>query len=474
MTLLLLLSIAVILLILDVPMVFAVGLAAIGTALISGDVPVSLLMGQIFQNSTNYLLIAIPMFILSGKLMAAGGLADDVLFVAERLLGRFRGGVESAVVVACMFFSGMTGAKVAEVAAISSAAVPSLKKRGYSPAYVTAVITAASAAGELVPPAINMIVVASVINVPVTKLFVGGLLPAILFVLLIIAVVMFWHSRNAALDGRQVRGRASAAFGARMASSDSSAALQHAGSQTLSGSTVLEIAPPPKAPAPDEHRRSFRSAAIGCLVALGLPLVIFVGLFGGIFSATEAGAVSVLYALLVACVLYRRLNARAVFRVAVSSAELSGSLIILVAAASALSQILAVENVTSAIQNLVPDPAGNAWLVLLVTILVFVVLGSLLEGLPAILIFMPVMYPLAQQAGIDPIRFAVLVVGALGVGLFLPPTGVGLVTACAVGGVSVPQVLRRYGPFIVALMIGLVILAFVPFLSTYLPGLIGT
>src|SRR6185437_3433018 len=184
------LSVAVIsLLLFEVPISLALGLASIGVAIVTGVTPVQVLLIQMSSTGSSFVLLAIPLFIFAGFLMARGGIAEDLVALAELPLQRVRGGIGMSIVIACMFFSGVTGAKVAEVAAISSTTLPALRKRRYDAAYATAIIAAASAAGELVPPAINTIVLGQIMNVSITKLFLAGLIPALVLGICTLAIV---------------------------------------------------------------------------------------------------------------------------------------------------------------------------------------------------------------------------------------------------------------------------------------------
>lgn len=423
MALVILALLAVALLILEVPISMALGLAAIITAVLTAVTPIQVLLIQMSSTSASFVLLAIPMFIFAGMLMAQGGIAEDLVTLAELPLRRVRGGLGMSVVVACMFFSGITGAKVAEVAAISSTMVPGLERRGYVVAYATAIIAAASAAGELIPPAINMIVLGQIMSLSISKLFLGGLLPALVLASFVLVVVFFQAPRR---DG------------------------------------ALEPV----------YWSATRKALTGGVLALGMPLIIFGGILGGVFSPTEAAATSVLYALFVAVGVYRRLSLQRIVEIACDAGIMGGALMLLIMTASAFANILTVERVPYLFAEWIGSVSHASWFILTVSGALFFILGSILEGLPAIIIFVPVLMPLALSSGIDPIHFGIVVIGAVGVGLFLPPSGIGFITACQIGNVSIPAVMRRYTPFVAGLVAGLLVLIFVPWLSVKLPSLI--
>lgn len=420
MALTVLVVVALALLVLEVPISIALGGAAIMAAVVTAVSPAQVLLIQMATTGGSFVLLAIPLFIFAGFLMAKGGIAEDLVRLAELPLQRIRGGLGMSIVVACMFFSGITGAKVAEVAAISSTTIPSLRARNYDAAYATAIIAAASAAGELIPPAINTIVLGQIMNVSITKLFLAGLVPALVLGICTLLIVAFTAPHRA-----------------------------------------------------DELKRLDRAMVIraikGGVLALGMPVIIFGGILGGVFSPTEAAAFSVLYALVVVVGFYRRLTLRQIFDIACESGVVGGALMLLIMTASAFANILTVERIPYMFSEWLSHLTHIPWLVLLLTAGVFFALGSVLEGLPALIIFVPVLMPLVRQAGIDIVHFGIVVLAAVGIGLFLPPAGIGFITACSVGGVSIPAVTRRYAWFVVSLVVGLVLLVFIPGLSVTVP-----
>jgi tripartite ATP-independent transporter DctM subunit len=424
MTLAVLAATVVVLLVLEVPISLALGVAAIGTALLTSVTPAEVLLIQMFTTATSFVLLAVPLFIFAGLLMARGGIAEDLVALAELPLRRIPGGLGMATVLACMFFSGITGAKVAEVAAISTTALPALERRGYERAYATAIIAAASAAGELIPPAINMIILAQIMMLSTTKLFIGGVIPALVLGFFTFVVVAFTAPRRT--SERQPMARA-------------------------------------------ELWRALR----GGVLALGMPLIIFGGLLGGVFSPTEAAAVAALYSVIVVVGFYRRLGLRQVLEIACDAGVVGGALMLLVMTASAFANIVSVERVPYLFSAWLGSFSHPPWFVLAVTAAIFLTLGSVLEGLPALIIFVPVFVPLAVASRIDLIHFGIVVIAAVGVGLFLPPAGIGFITACGVGKLTIPQVTRRYGLFLVGLIVGVIVLVFVPWFSLALPALVG-
>lgn len=412
------------LLLLEVPISLALGLASVGVAILTGVTPVPVLLIQMSSTGSSFVLLAIPLFIFAGFLMARGGIAEDLVALAELPLQRVRGGIGMSIVIACMFFSGVTGAKVAEVAAISSTTLPALRKRRYDAAYATAIIAAASAAGELVPPAINTIVLGQIMNVSITKLFLAGLIPAAVLGICTLVIVFVTAPKR---------------------------------SERKVASDWLAV----------------RSAMKGGLLALGMPLIIFGGILGGIFSPTEAAAFSVLYALAVVVGFYGRLTMRDILEIGCDAGIMGGALMLLIMTASAFANILTVERVPYLFAAWLEQLTNAPSVTLLISVVLFLVLGSILEGLPALIIFVPVLTPLALASGVDIVHFGIVVLAAVGVGLFLPPAGIGFITACSVGKVSIPDVARKYVLFVTSLVVGIILLVFFPWLSVALPNFIG-
>lgn len=424
---------AALLLLLEVPMALAMGLAAVAVAALTQVTPVQVLTIQMFSTASNFLLLAIPLFVFASRIMESGGLAADLVRLSELMVGKIRGGLGVSIVVACMFFSGMTGAKVAEIAAMTQTTVPSLRKRNYDPNYAAAIVLAGSAAGEMVPPAITMLIVAETLNTSVTKLFAGSFSGAILLGILASSIIVV-KGNGAGRSKRAIQSAGQAAEPQALSSSSTAAAIR------------------------------------GGILAALLPIIVFVGILQGVFSPTEAAGVACLYAIFVVGVVYRRLTLRQLFEIATDSAVLSGALMLLVISSSAFAEMLSVGRLQFTLTAALSGFQHSQWVVVILTVALFVVLGSVLEGLPAVIIFAPVLAPLAAGVGMDPIQFGVLISAAVGLGLCLPPMGIGFVTACAVSETGSSAVTKHYWPFILVLLLGVLLIGFVPAFSILLPA----
>lgn len=418
---------------LEVPLAIAISLSAIIFAWGSSGTPVQVLTIQMSAAASNFLLLAIPLFVFASRIMEAGGLAADLFRLAEILVGGIRGGLGVSVIVASMFFSGMTGAKVAEIAAITQTTVEPLRRRHYSREHAVAIVLAGSAAGELVPPAINMLIVGATLNTSVTKLFAGGLSAALLLGFLAAALIMIRGDKQQRVTA------------------------ETPGDVSSHGAAV-----------DDRAGTSVASAVRGGILAAFLPLLVFGGILEGVFSPTEAAGVACVYAMLMVMVVYRRVTVQQMFHIAVESAVLSGGLMLLVISASAFSEMLSAERLQFLLATALHGIEHSRCFAVLLSVALFIVMGSVLEGLPAVIIFAPILAPIAAAAGMDPVQFGVLVVAAIGLGLCLPPVGIGFVTACTVGKTQTAGVTGAYWPFVIALTIGVLLIGFVPAFSILL------
>jgi len=422
--LLLLLGLFAVLLVARVPVAFAMGLASLGTLAITAQAPPIILVNRMAASADSFILIAIPLFILTGAYMDTGGIAMRLLTLARVLVGHLRGSLGMITVVSEMFFSGISGSTVADVSAMSSMMLPAMKRADYKPAYSVSIISAASAMGMLIPPCIPMVVLAPIINVSIGTLFLAGFLPAIVLAAFIMALL--WVQ-----------------------------AVQMG----------LPAGPRPRA-------REVVRGLVGALIPLTMPVIIFGGIFGGVFSPTEAAAVAALYGALVGVFVYRELTVRKLMDLAIYTGIATGTVMLLIEAASTFSYLMAVNHLPELMARGITAVSSAPWFFLVVNALIFIFIGSILEGLPALIIFVPILFPMVQSLGIDPIHYGILVIAATGIGLFIPPAGVGLIIACSIGQVTLGEVTRPLLPFLVVLFVGLMVLTVVPWFSVSVPQLL--
>ena len=408
---------------LGLPLAFTLALTSATYLVGIGGVSLTILPIKLLGGVDSFVLLAIPLFILAGALMESGAISERIVDLAMAIVGRVRGGLAMVVVVAEVLFSGISGSTAADVSAISSLLVPSMKKAGYSGAEAVSVVSAASAMGILVPPCLTMVVLGSLVNLSIVTLFLAGFLPAFLLAAMLLGLIAVRARRQ----GWPVAERASKADLAR--------------------------------------------AARRAVVPLGLPVLLFGGIFTGITTVTEAALVAVVYALVVGVVTggIGRANLVRLFE---RSGVVTATTLWVLAAASAFAWILVREWVPQTIGAWITGLGASRALFLGLTLFVFVVVGALLEGLPALLIFGPILFPISRAVGLDPVHYGIVIVAAMGIAFFLPPVGVGLSIASGIARVDVDEVSRCYWPYLVVLLIGLGLIAAWPGLTLVLPRMI--
>lgn len=420
MTLALLLAFPV-LLVGGVPYAFALGIASFLLAML-GPYSATLIVHRAVIGIDNFLLVAIPMFILAGNVMERGGISGRLIDLARALLARWRGGLPNSLVLAEMFFSGISGSTVADISAMSSMVVPSMEKAGYKRSYALAIVCAASAFGILIPPCILMVVTAALLNSSVIAVFAASALPTGVFAVLTMGLV-YWQAAPT-----------------RLTVGDGS---------------------------------SLARAAKEASWALGLPVIIVAGIVTGIATATEIAVAAVIYAFAVTIGVYKTIDWRDIPELLVDTASSTGALCLTFGFATILTYVLAREQVPQAIADWTLSNFKSPVVLMLVFSLAFLVLGAILEGLPAALILVPVLWPAAESLGITSLHFQIVIIAAIGIGLFLPPFGLGLIIAAQVGQEPVDRITQEFLPFLVVLLIGLAIVAAVPAISNIVPQMLG-
>jgi tripartite ATP-independent transporter DctM subunit len=408
---------------LGVPLAFTLALTSLTYLLGIGGVSLIIIPIKILGGVDSFVLLAIPLFILAGALMETGGISERIVDLAMAIVGRVRGGLAMVAVVAEILFSGISGSTAADVSAISSLLVPSMRKAGYSGPEAVSVVSAASAMGILVPPCLTMVVLGSLVNLSIVTLFLAGFIPAFILAAALIALIA-WRARR---QRWPVTGGAS--------------------------------------------RGDLARAARRAAVPLGLPLLLFGGIFSGATTVTEAALIAVVYALAAGASM-SGLRRRELWRQLAQSGIVTATTLWVLAAASAFAWILVREWVPQTLGEWIGGAGASKAGFLAITVVVFVLIGALLEGLPALLIFGPILFPISRAVGVDPVHYGIVIVAAMGIAFFLPPIGVGLSIAAGVGRVDIDDVSRTYTPYLVALLIGLALIAAFPVLTLVLPRLL--
>lgn len=412
-----------VLLVFGAPVAVAIGAAGYLGAVLASPAPLAITVQQILHQVDSFVLLAFPLFVLAGALMETGGIARRLVQLAMALVGWIRGGFGMAVVAAEYIFSGISGSTVADVSAVASTTIPGMVRAGYSREMAVAVVSAASAMGILVPPCILMIVIGSIASLSVAALFTAGFVPAVVLAL----CLMVYIYRVALRTGIEAAARPSLA--------------------------------------------QLGRALLDALIPLGMPAIIFGGILGGIMTPTEASVIAVLYAAIVGLFVYREIAWRDLPEILIRACAVTGAVGLLLGTAGLISWFLTVQQIPAVLIRLMTAVPGSSAVFLLLTAVVFIFFGAVVEGLPAVVILLPSLLPVATQLGIHPIHYAIVIVAAVGIGLFLPPLGVGLFIACGIAEVSVDQATRAMLPFIAVLCAGLVIVIFVPWFTLVLPRL---
>ena len=405
-----------------VPVGFGFGLATMAYLLTTDAAPPSAMLGAMDQGMSTLILLAVPLFVFLGALIEMTGMARAMVTFLAALLGHVRGGLSYVLLGAIYLVAGISGSKAADMAAVAPVLFPEMKKRGLDDGEMVALLATAAAMSETVPPSIVLIAIGSATGVSIAALFVGGLLPA---AVLALALALIARAR--------------------------------AGNEKLDGVAR---------PSANIIARSF----IIALPALVLPFVIRIAVIEGVATATEVSTIGIAYAVLVGLLVYRRFDWRRIYPMLVDTACLSGAILFIIGAASAMGWALTQSGFSADLAATMEAVSGGAIGFMAISILAFAILGSVLEGIPAIVLFGPLLFPIAQAEGINQVHYAIVVVLAMGVGLFSPPFGVGYYAACAIGRVSTDAAMKKIWPYMGALMGGLLLVAAIPWLST---GFVG-
>ncbi|HEX4328024.1 MAG TPA: TRAP transporter large permease [Burkholderiales bacterium] len=410
----------------NVPIVFTLGAAAVFALLWEGHIPLLVVPQRVFTGVDSFPLLAIPLFILAGELMEHSGISARLVRLAQVLVGWLRGGIGMSVVVAEIFFSGISGSTVADTSALGTTMIPAMRRAGYSAPQATAIVAAASGMGILIPPCINMVVYGIMAHVSIAALFAAGFLPAFAMAALLMAQLYVQARRDPKL--------------------------------------VVSARP---------SAREAVSAVGQAVVPLLMPVIIFGGILGGIFTATEAGAVAVVYGLFVGTVLYRAINLQRLYAILLETARISGQIMLLVGVAALFAWLLSSQQVPQALSEGIQGIASGPILFLLLSIVVMLLLGAVLDGLPAMIMLVPVLLPMATQFNVDPLHFGIIIIAVIGVGLFLPPIGLGLIVAAAIGRVKISEVVRPLMPYLATMMATVLLITFWPRLTLLVPMMLG-
>ena len=409
---------------LSMPIVFALGVSGF-LGLVLGNFSLQKLPSSLVAGSQSWVLLAIPTFVFAGSLMERCGMSYALVNLARVLVGWLRGGLGVSVVVAEYFFSGISGSTIADVSAIGAMLTPPMLRAGYKPEQAASLVASATAMGILVPPAIFMIVLGQITDTSVVGIFLAGFIPAAVTALcLFVVIIVQAHRLSWPKDGRP-------------------------------------------------SWRAFWAALRESLVPMVVPVVIVAGFYFGAFTATEAGALVAFYAIVAAFLYYRNVTLREMLGLVYESALLTAAVMFLLAVASVYQFLLGMLGVPAMLGEILQPLESTPWLFLVAITLLVMMFGMVMEGLPAAVVLIPVVFPTAKRIGIHPIHFDIVLTAAVGIGLFLPPMGVGLLMAIRFARVSVGRHFGAYWPYLIALFAGLLLLIVFPEITLVLPRRAG-
>ncbi|TIL88147.1 MAG: TRAP transporter large permease subunit [Mesorhizobium sp.] len=404
-------------LLLGVPIAFCFGVGTIAFIAFSTHVPMIVLVGRIDEGMSSLILLSVPIFVLLGCVLDATGMGKAIVEFMASLFGHVKAGMSYVLLGSMFLVSGISGSKVSDMATVAPALFPEMKRRGHKPKEMIALLATGAAMADTVPPSIVLIVLGSVAGVSIAALFTSGFVIAVVL-LLVLAVLARWKASGESMEG------------------------VHRAPFSLVWKTLLVSAP-----------------------ALVLPFLIRGAVGGGVATATEVSTIAVLYALVIGALFYGGIGAKKFYAMLVETAALSGAILLILGTASAMAWALTQTGFANQLAIYMTDLPGGWFSFMLVTIAVFMVLGCVLEGLPAIVLMAPIMFPIAARLGINDVHYSMVVVTAMNIGLMAPPIGIGFYIACKIGDVSPDEAMSAIWPYLGALLAGLLLIAAVPALS---------
>jgi len=413
-------------LILTVPIGFSLGIASLAYIFYTDQLSFGFITQNLVTGVDSFPIMAIPFFVFSGELMGGGGISRRLLNVANVYFGRVRGGLAIVTVVVCMFFAAISGSGPATVAAVGGMVVPTMMKKGYDKKFVLALIAAAGSIGVIIPPSIPMVVYSVTTNSSVSKLFMAGFVPGILIGLVLIAYAYFFARKN------DYKG------------DDEPFTWKRALTETWDSKWALLT-----------------------------PIIILGGIYGGIFTPTEAAAVAVIYSLIIGCLVYKELNFKDLMTVTKNACETTATILIVIGCAAGFSKVLTLGRIPTTVATFLTSMTDSKILILLLINVLLLVVGCFMETLCAIMILAPILFPVVTALGVDVTHFGIIMVVNLAIGFITPPLGVNLFVASRVGETTLDAVIKGIIPFLVLMIGTLLLITYVPAISMFLPNLIG-
>ncbi len=412
-----------VLILLSIPVFLSIGIST-AVAFVASNLPLFMVPQKMFDGVNSYVLLAVPLFMLAGSLMDQGGISKRLVDFSESLVGHFKGGLAITSILSSMLFAGVSGSAAADTAAVGSVLIPSMKDKGYDKNFAASIIATGGSIGVIIPPSIPMIIFAFIANISVGKLFLAGVLPGLLIGLSLIALVVF-KTRNFNMD---------------------------------SGKREFSFV---------KFKKAFRDA----IWALGIPFIVVGGILGGLFTATESAAVAVLYAFFVSSVVYRELNFKKIYKAAIYAINTSSIILIIISIATVFSWFLSMHNVQQLLTNSFLLLGDNKYILLLAINLFLLVMGTFVETTASLILFVPVITPLLNNLGVDPLTYGVMIVTNLAIGMLTPPLGICLMVSSSIAQSKILEISKAIIPFLLIMIFDLLLITFVPFFTTFLPSI---
>jgi len=414
----------IVLMLFNVPIAICTGLASIAAIVLSGNISFITFVQRMYVGMDSFTLIAVPLFMLCGRFMAIGGITKDLINMANALCGRFRGGLAYINIVSSMFFAGITGSAAADTASVGGILIPTMIEKGYDKDFSVAVTATSSTIGVMIPPSIPMVVYGVASGASIGKLFMGGIIPGILVGLVQIAVSWCFAIRRNY---------------------------------------------------PAEPAMPFRQTVI--TVLKGIPalltvVIILGGIISGLFTPTEAAGVACVYTFLLGKFMYGEVRFRDIPGIMLDVSISTGTVVLMIATASALGWVFAQQNIPAIISEAVLGLTQNKFLLLLLINLLLLFVGTWMDLSPAVMVFCPILLPIVTALGMDPVHFGVIMVINLAIGLFTPPVGVCLFLACGIAKISISDTIRAFIPFFLAMLLVLMLITYYEPIVMFLPNLL--
>ncbi len=410
------------LILVSVPIFLSIGISTT-VAFIIKKLPLFMIPQKMFDGVNSYVLLAVPLFMLAGSIMDQGGISKRLVAFSESLVGHFKGGLAITSILSSMLFAGVSGSAAADTAAVGSVLIPEMKKKGYNKNFAASIIATGGSIGVIIPPSIPMIIFAFIANISVGKLFIAGVLPGVLIGLSLIGLVVF-KTRNFKLEER------------------------------------------------DKHFsfKKFLSSFKEAIFALGIPIIVVGGILGGLFTATESAAVAVIYSLFISSVIYKELSWKKLYKAAIYAINTSAIILIIISIATVFSWFLSMNNIQQTLSNMFLFFGNNKIAILVLINLFLLIMGTFVETTASLILFVPVVAPILNNLGIDPLTYGVMIVTNLAIGMLTPPLGICLMVAGSISNSKVIEISKAIIPFLLIMILDLFLITFIPFFTTFLPS----